>query len=66
MISDDLTRSFDRRKKRLKTGEARVVMLGDTARLEKRIVKVRKKRKRRVYKPKKKSKYERKEMRWRL
>ena len=34
VISDDLTRSLSKRKRRLSNGEARVVMIGDTARLD--------------------------------
>lgn len=66
VTSDDLTRSFDRRQPRLKTGEARVVMLGDTARLERPIVEPPKVKRRRVIKPVKKTEYERKDMKWRL
>ena len=66
VISDDLTRSLSKRKRRLSNGEARVVMIGDTARLERAIIAPKKRKVRRVYKPKKKNQYERKEMKWRL
>ena len=66
VVKDDLTKGLASRKGRLGLDEARVVMLGDTAQLERPIVAPPKPKKRRVYKPKKRSKYERKEMKWRL
>jgi hypothetical protein len=66
VIKDDLTKGLSSRKGRLGVGEARVVMLGDTAQLQKAIVAPRKVKKRKVYKPKTRKRYERKEMKWRL
>jgi hypothetical protein len=66
VVEDDLTKSMVERKGRLGVNEPRVVMIGDTARLEKPIVAPVKTKKRRVIKAKKRSKYERKEMKWKL
>lgn len=61
VVQDDLTRGLSERQ-----GEARVVMLGDIARLEAPIVAPTKPKVRRFAKPKKASPFERKDMRWRL
>ena len=58
---DDVTRGLAARR-----GEARVVMLGDVARLERPIKPRAKPKVRRARKPKQRSPYEREDMRWRL
>ena len=61
VVLDDVTRGLQSRK-----GEARVVMLGDIARLERPIKAPAKPKVKRYVKPKKRSPYEREDMRWRL
>jgi hypothetical protein len=61
VVLDDVTRGLQSRK-----GEARVVMLGDIARLERPIKAPPKPKVKRYVKPKKRSPYEREDMRWRL
>lgn len=61
VILDDVTRGLKARK-----GAARVVMLGDIARLEKPIKAAPKPKVKRYVRPKKRSPYEREDMRWRL
>ena len=61
VVLDDITRGLQARR-----GEARVVMIGDVARLERPIKAPPKPKVRRYAKPKKRSPYEREDMRWRL
>lgn len=66
VVNDDLSQGLTSRKNGAMIDDARVVMVGDTARLERPIVAPSKPKKRKIIKPKQRPQYERKEMKWRL
>ena len=66
VIKDDLSNAIAKKNQYARFSEPKVVKLGDRARLKRPRKAAPPPKKRRVYKPKKRGKYERKEMKWQL